>query len=486
MIVITTVGSSLVENLSRFLNDKEFEKKFTKIEKCKKEEFTKIRRFLEYFRKDKNLKEKYSKNWMEDIKKKDIYRYLKDFSTHCFPNASAELTSLHKLRENLDKENKKDEELDIYLIISDTNEGYFVGEILKEALESEGIKEELKINKVELKYIEDLRIDSTETFKNGLNNLIDTIYEVVAKDKNNQTVYGSDEVIFNITGGYKGVIPYISTIAQIFCYEVVYTFESIEKENDLISVEPLPIELEKSLLDLYYPFLKNLDKLSDEEKGFLIKKGLLDGNKLTPLGKILLLTSEKTVFKEDAFGQFVEYLVYEYFVNQFFNKKFTENNCLENFTFEKVETGKSLDIEKTDIDIYLENSEEFVWIEIKPITYLLKGKNFKSLIKQIKNKQLIELNFLKKKIHKYILTLYSFSIDEKSCKNKFKLINENKILQLEKLFENKKVKFEICYFCLSLAPKDIKEGKITSRTYQKLFKNFKLKNLQNLKNILEE
>ncbi len=456
MIVITTVGSSLIENLYRFLTDKEFEKKFTKIEKCKKEEFIKMRKLLEHFRKDKNLKEKYNTHKINEYKNK-YKQTLLDFCKNCFPNTSAELTSLCKLKEKLDKENKKDEELDIYLIISDTNEGCFVGEILKEALESEDIKKKLKlkINKVELKHIKGLRVDSTVTFKKGLNNLIGTIYEIIVKDENNQTVYGSDEVIFNITGGYKGVIPYISTIAQIFGYEIVYTFESIEKENDLISVEPLPIGFDEDFTDLYLPFLfeegleiidkvskqeiklenlkkaKNVDysKIKKTEEYLKLKKHLIklkndllkyklisNKNKklqLTSLGNLIKLKSQD---KKGKLGYIFELLI---------TRKLTQEN-----PDSKIEPSKIYKIngESGELDIFIEKNNQVKAIEVKSLSKFYKSKE------QIKR----HIEYLKSLNRPYQLTIIIYVLDKEILKtNKFK----NFVSSLEDISNNIKIQY---------------------------------------------
>ncbi|WP_029522373.1 putative CRISPR-associated protein [Persephonella sp. KM09-Lau-8] len=454
MIVITTVGSSLVENLHRFLNDKEFEKKFANIEKCKKDKFTKIRKLLEHFRKDKNLKEKYKSQKVDEYKNK-YKQTLLDFCKNCFPLASAELTSLYKLKEKIDKENKENEKLDIYLIVSDTNEGYFVGEILKEALESEGIKEELKINKVELKHIKDLRIDSTDNFRSGLNNLIDTIYEIIVRDEKNQTVYGSDEVIFNITGGYKGVIPYISTIAQIFGYEIVYTFESIEKENDLISVEPLLLSFDEDFTDLYLPFLfeegleildkvskqekklenlkiaKNVDysKIRETEKYLELKKHLVelknnlleyglvsDKNKklqLTSLGNLIKLKSQN---KKGKLGYILELLI---------TKKLTQENPNS-----KVEPSKIYETNNKsgELDIFIEKNNQVEAVEIKSLSKFYKSKE------QIK-RHAEYLECLKKS---YKLTIILYVLDREILKtNKFK----NFVSSLRNISNNIKIQY---------------------------------------------
>jgi len=487
--VITTIGTSLIENLYRLITDGNFNIKNLDNQMCNNEEFKNLKRILENLKKDKDFKSKYNndvlKKYNIKIKGKNISDYLKIFGIQCFPSASAELNSLYKLRYKLNKEGKANENLDIYLIVSDTNEGYFVGKILEEILKK--LKKILKIDKVEFIHIPDLRVDDTKTFEKGINNLIDKIYTIIVKDENNKKVYDPEEVIFNITGGYKGVISYFSTIAQIFNYDIVYTFEDIEKENDLIEIKPLPIEIDRSMLDLFYPFLTNLEKLYIEEKKFLEEKGLLSNdNKLTPLGKILLLTSEKTIFENQTLGFIIEQLIYEYFVNIYFGYKNRDRECLDNFKFTKIKRGLFLGKGNTDIDIYLEDeNNNFLWIESKPINYLL--NNFYKLKNQILNKQIGKLNEFEtlrnKSLKKYILILYTFSIND--CENAFRFINKGNVNELIDLLKEQNIQLKICYFCLPLAKKDKNNKEITSKTFSNLLSKFEIDKLKDLQKLLE-
>ena len=396
MIVITTIGTSLIENLYKFLNDNNYQ--IGNKEKCKRENFNKIKQYLKNLRKNKQFKGKYNENFIKKEKGKSFYRSLIEFGKNCFPNSSAELTSLEKLRKKLDEKGKQNEKLDIYLIMSDTNEGRFIGEILEEVLKSENIKRKLNIKEVKVKYIKDLRIDSTETFEKGLDNLIEKIYEIIKKDNNN--LYNKDEVIFNITGGYKGVIPYLSTIAQIFEYEIVYTFEDTEKENDLIKIKPLPLGFDEDFTDLYLPFLfeegleilNEIDKKETELKNIkkakkpdiekirerenflknkedliklieellkynLIKKG--NELELTPLGKLVRL---KTKDKKGKLGYIFELLITQNFLKE--NPKLV------------IEPSKSYQINGKDgeIDIFIDKGKEIKAVEIKSLTKLYESK----------------------------------------------------------------------------------------------------------------
>jgi len=418
--IITIVGISIFEN-----NDVDF----TQI---------KGQSLLEY------------ENYIDEIE--EIKQEIKNFD-------SAEITVAEKY---------KNEE--IVLIASDTLESIVAAEIIKDFLEKEEIK--VRFEKSEEHIIKDLNIDNKENFTKGINNLIDVIFNQITNDK--KIVLKPDEIIFNITGGYKGIIPYFSTIAQIFDYEIVYTFEDKSKSNELIEIKPLPIEIDRGLLEIYYPYLDNQSLITDDIKEKLLNLGLYSDNQLTPLGKIVLLTVKNTPLSKDVFGHFIEYKVYEYFVQKLFDKQF-KSDCLD-FEYSKVGHGVKLGKGLSDIDIMLEKDDDIVWIEVKPISYIIDKNNIKKLLEQI-TKQLekwSESKLKNKKIKKYMLVIYLYD------KN---ILTEAKVDEFRKLFEEKKINFDICYFQIKLTKSDKKDATITSSTYQTVMKDFQINKLERIDNV---
>ena len=209
-VIITTVGTSLIGNFKNIYNSE----KLYKLEDYEEKEKSVSNNGYENF-----------KNCLEE--KRDVKKKLKEFAFKNFPNASAELTSLQKL-----KEKYPNEDFIIYLLTSDTFEGYFVGEILKEVLEEKNFQVK------EVKYIDhfNVNINDRDLIKKGYKELIKYIYG---------KVYGYSEIL-NITGGYKAFIPVMTIISSIKKIPLVYLFESSEY---LIEVPPAPFKLDLSIIE---------------------------------------------------------------------------------------------------------------------------------------------------------------------------------------------------------------------------------------------
>ena len=202
---------------------------------------------------------------------------------------SAEIKSLYKLKEEL-----KDE-FEIYLLISDTILSKSAGEIVKELIE------ELEIGKVFCREILGLQIWDREEFKKGMSNLIDMLYKIAGG-------YW-DNIIINITGGFKATIPFLTILAQLNGCPIYYIFEDTDA---LIKIPNIPFSKELidwKELDKHFEILVKLEKEIEKEKdyqelknsefyqrySFLIwEEPPLAG--LNPIGKIIL---EK--YKEKSF-----------------------------------------------------------------------------------------------------------------------------------------------------------------------------------------
>ena len=399
--------------------------------------------------------EKYKKQIEKNI------QTLKKYIDEKQEQACAEITSLYKIKEK----QQNDQQFEIILFASDTLKSYIASKVIEEY-----IKEKFKFT-VKIIVIENLQVDSVSKFLKGIDNLIDEIFElIIAKGEPTK-----EKIIFNITGGYKGVIPYFSTIAQIFDYDIVYTFEDNVQDNELIEINPLPIEIDRGLLELYYPYLDNPTLITNEVKKRLVDLGLYKNDSITPLGKIALLTVKKTPLSKDVFGHFMEYKVYEYFVQKFFDRDF-QCECLD-FDYEKVGHGIPLGKGLSDIDIMLQKNNEIVWIEVKPITYLIDENNEGKLLEQIKNKQIgkwKESKFKDKQLKKYILIVYFY--DER-------VLDQVQVEKFRQFFEEKNIEFDICYFKVDLAKSDKRKNSITSATYQTVMKDFEIKKLERIANV---
>jgi hypothetical protein len=140
-------------------------------------------------------------------------------------------------------------------------------------------------------------------------------------EKNSQSCY--DTIIFNITGGYKSIIPYITIFAQLYKRPVYYIFE---ESDDCLKIPQLPIQFDWGLVDLYYPFFsppyfdsknREFDPNKIKEETLNKLKELYLANKengLTSIGELMASFVENKLLEgKKTFGLIVEYKIFEYY-----------------------------------------------------------------------------------------------------------------------------------------------------------------------------
>ena len=208
--IITTVGTSLIDNYMKT------RKKFPKDVYIKKNR-------LEIDDKDANH---YAAK---------LYKWVTEDKANA---ASAEITSIEKIKKECG------DDLDVYLLASDTALSYICSLAIKKSYNDvNGIK--IK----EISVISGLRVNSKNKFvKEGLPSLISRIDNIA-------NGYFSN-VIFNITGGYKGVVPYLTIMALINQSEIKYIYED---SKELITIPILPIIINDEIFEKYFDELSLLN-----------------------------------------------------------------------------------------------------------------------------------------------------------------------------------------------------------------------------------
>ncbi|MEO0231983.1 MAG: putative CRISPR-associated protein, partial [candidate division WOR-3 bacterium] len=204
--------------------------------------------FENYFKKNDNIKNYYNaikdkrgKDWDSET---DRIKRIKDKITEWAKNKpdkkniSAEIKSLLKLQEELK------EDFDIYLLCSDTILSRLAGEIIKDIL-----SQLINNQRIETKVIGGLQIWDRKEFNAGMSNLISEIYSIAGG-------YW-DNVIINITGGYKATIPYLTILAQINRCPIYYIFEETDA---LIKIPIIPIDIKWSIFEDNEKFFFELEK----------------------------------------------------------------------------------------------------------------------------------------------------------------------------------------------------------------------------------
>lgn len=176
--------------------------------------------------------------------------------------AAAEIASIVAF----DKE--MDSSTDVVLIAYDTITSILIAEVLKDILESEDKLANVYFRR-EIHRIAGLQItDSNRLYQDGIFNLIGFIM--------NQMENASErECFLNITGGYKGIIPTLTTIHQIYNIPMTYLFE---ETNQMVWLPKLPLQFDWSIMERLMIAGPNgeLDSIGEDSANRLYRRGELD------------------------------------------------------------------------------------------------------------------------------------------------------------------------------------------------------------------
>ncbi len=434
--VITTVGTSLFSNLSQ--NNDYLSKPYSENNPARNDKII------------SQIKDQISKT------AKDISEY------------SAEIKSLKQYSEDINKKqsNSANEELEVFLITTDTVASNLSATILESIFRDYSAKFKHKIVVKSIKRIDNLNIDNYQKFEKGVDSLIDYISSLLKefekeyginietgkiKDFNKIRKEIRKSVIFNITGGYKAIIPIMTILAQLYECETLYIFE---KSLDKITIPRIPINFDPFLTEALYMDLwmlkngkiknpENFDKL--KEYGFLSKQ-----IKIKALGKLFMqMVENNQPLAKNVVGYFIEYKILEYLYK-------TKNYQMIHSYTEKKDSRK----DKPELDfVSLEAGRVIEVWEVKPATRLLVENEYKSIKEQIQN-QLIEYPTIQE--HKLIV--YSLN------KFSFPTIKANILKLLEELSKDvTSVNFKAEF--LHIGSMNIKEQNNNSNPYQPLLKS---------------
>lgn len=178
--------------------------------------------------------------WAEDVTelKSEIQERLEHFlaSDEMRIRVCAEIHSLYRLGcGSLDE---------VILFTSDTAEGKACGEAVCST-----IRQLFSLKDVCLKRVPDLQArDGERLKKRGIPNLINLVTPIL---QDPQRRY-SGGVILNPTGGFKGVVPFMTVLGMLYGTKVVYMFEY---SNQLVTLPPLPVTLDLELFERARPAL---------------------------------------------------------------------------------------------------------------------------------------------------------------------------------------------------------------------------------------
>jgi len=214
LLVITTVGTSLLEHCQEERND--------------------LSLLLPY------LRQAPAREWESHIRR--IQKAKEILLSWATPKAetSAEIKSLYRIQEELG------EPIRARLLVTDTVLSRLAAEVLVEVLGGHLSV----VFEPQRDVIPGLQVwDRKEFERTGLVNLLRRIEEM------RQEAAGVGGVSINITGGYKAPIPYVTIMAQVFGVPIYYIFEDT---NELIRLPQVPVDIKWDLFAKYSDVLAEL------------------------------------------------------------------------------------------------------------------------------------------------------------------------------------------------------------------------------------
>jgi|GEM_PF-819555 len=201
------------------------------------------------------------KKWIKDVKcvnwqdRKERYVEKNDVPNYINEQASAEIKSIIKFVKMCK------EDVIVNLIATDSVSSCIAAEIIKETLDSYEIDDNtIKVEfNIDCDSIPELQVRDYEKFKKqGIVNLLNRC-NIIAPE-------GSTEVYLNITGGYKGVIPIMTIIGQVYNYKIIYIYEETET---IVTMPNIPLKFDDRC---YRWFKEDLEVFSEISEGTKVDK----------------------------------------------------------------------------------------------------------------------------------------------------------------------------------------------------------------------
>ncbi|MEY4935577.1 MAG: hypothetical protein RIS64_1936 [Bacteroidota bacterium] len=190
-------------------------------------------------------------DWNE-IKKEPIIETVTGWALREGANASAEIASIVKIQKDLKQP------IEIHLICTETIPSRLAAECIQGFFEKD---DTIKI--VSIQVIKDLQVTDKKTFERGLANLFQTITTIAKGDWKG--------IAFNITGGYKAVIPHLTVLGQIYRCSIYYVFDEggDNPSYELLKMPVLPIHFDWVEVEPLIDYLKDGFKKDENIKKLL-------------------------------------------------------------------------------------------------------------------------------------------------------------------------------------------------------------------------
>jgi putative CRISPR-associated protein (TIGR02619 family) len=156
----------------------------------------------------------------------------------------AEINSLTSMDQKgyLDSRDKRA----LYLLVSDTDEGQFIGEVLRLYYQDE-------FSQVEVRRLTGLHDRDFQAFRrHGLRHLVQEMAHLIKAAK-----HRGHRPAINATGGFKAQISFAGLVGQTLEVPVYYQFE---KFSEVIEMPPMPVDFNYSLWLEHFELLEDLSR----------------------------------------------------------------------------------------------------------------------------------------------------------------------------------------------------------------------------------
>lgn len=317
--------------------------------------------------------------WITGIQKKGKnFKHADDFANQLNTEAAAEIKSIISIIEK-----SKAREFRLTFLATDTAIAFAAGKLLcdvfrklqdnktfdKQLKNSENRSVSIVISNEPI-VVEGLQVTNGVLFdETGFDHLI----KVIDKIKYPPELKGRktpDELILNVTGGYKGTIPVLTILGQLLNIPLNYIYE---ESNELIEIKSLPVKFDYTITEMIYPYLsnhyikkrdfvaQNPDLIKIMKEYSLIKEQEKD-YEITFIGKIFNRYAKENLPEgKDALGILMEYKLYEYY------------NLIDKYENYLIERSVPLKEQRkliSDIDLVFTHNEtdEFTTLECKSLT----------------------------------------------------------------------------------------------------------------------
>lgn len=440
-------------------------------------------------------------HWLTDIqynKTTDEYTYVKGLglNTHC----CAEVQTLLAIA---NKDEYKGKTLEVHLLCTDTELSKLAANIIRDSIFPNDRNAAIKV--VEVCPIEKLQVKTAKEFENqGFNALLKKVKGIknlaTGFTESGEPIQGFNDnnlkdILINISGGYKAVIPIMTIIGQLEEIPVVYLHE---ESSELITIGSLPLDFDWHKVEEYYDFLnfadlgvhKDIDSYTEIRDEMITEKVISKISNHPPqyektiVGSLIKdFASEKLPTALEVMGFYVELKLLEYYSKREYiakdNTKYlfpsmrekTELNSLMNNIQNPLTNKVNREIDLFIFEDPYDQKTNFQTLNGGFVTFECKRSN--KLIDAIKQSNGQLLNFKKNPKEHCIIVYdemdYKFDINNNISRIRNgikreleKYENRAIIAQVKTAFRAKNIEFRL-FFCPIVRNQVIKKGASSRR-----------------------